>query len=224
MDGRSFRNPIATICASKDCGTHLHPAFAGTSKRSPKTQLETPISMRVSSSGSMTMALWPVAISAQRQPCWRLDPVARGLQRSVGGVAAMDISPRQVVADRPLDILFAGIGPKRMRVSRRLTHSLSFASETPKADGGGVGRLKPPLDSSAALRRAATTSAGRLSNGLLPPSTIREIQINQMANPLGHRVGNATDRKPPKGVPDQHDVGESSLRTHLRCPWRRYRA
>jgi hypothetical protein len=31
-------------------------------------QLETPISMRVSSSGAITMASWPVAISAQRHP------------------------------------------------------------------------------------------------------------------------------------------------------------
>ena len=49
----------------------LVPAIAGTNKRS-QAQLETLISMRVSSSGATTMASWPVAISAQRHPCCAL--------------------------------------------------------------------------------------------------------------------------------------------------------
>ena len=50
-----------------------HPGcFVSVAMLSRYGQLVTPISMRASSSGAITMASWPVAISAQRHPCCAL--------------------------------------------------------------------------------------------------------------------------------------------------------
>jgi hypothetical protein len=97
----------------------------------------------------------------------------------------------------------ADIGAERMRREPSIHPFGVLCIGTPNADGGGAGRPKSPLVSSAALRRAAKISGGSLSNGPCPLDHQR-VQINQMTNPIRYGVHDVVDRQPAERMADQH--------------------
>jgi hypothetical protein len=68
--------------------------------------------------------------------------------------------------------------------------------------------LKPPLVSSAALRRAATRSGGSRAEHALSVLQHRGIEIDELPDALGHTVGGACDRRAGERVADQDHVLE----------------
>ncbi len=105
-------------------------------------------------------------------PAGRPDPGTTRLGRPVERVGADDVGRRQAVADRVAERVRRRVGSEGMGCHARLHPAACAGSLIPNALAGGTGMLRPPLESCAALVRAATTSGGRTSKGRWPCSSI----------------------------------------------------
>ncbi len=93
-------------------------------------------------------------------------------------------------------------------VRRRASHAASGPSGTPKVAGGGAGMVRPPLELAREARALGRHRGRQEVERRFAVLEDRGVEIDEVANALGHAVGRAGDDWPGETVADQHHGGE----------------